>query len=84
MTRFALAFVVLAGCAHGPHAEPDGTDANQTTRPQADVTCKEETPTGSMIPRRKCRSDAEREQERNATEHQILNPNSRGATGGPQ
>lgn len=83
MIRFALALIVLAGCFRASNKPHDGTDAARTTEPEAGMTCKDETPTGSMLTRRKCRSDNERTQDRNAAEQQILNPSSR-PTGGPQ
>lgn len=83
MIRFALVVLTLAGCYHATNKAPDGTDDHRTTQPTAGVTCRDETPTGSMLTRRKCRSDAERTQDRNTAEQQILNPTSR-PTGGPQ
>jgi hypothetical protein len=43
----------------GPHAEE-----RRITHPEPGMTCETVTPTGSLHERRKCRSDAEREQDR--------------------
>jgi len=52
-------------------------DAQRTTHPEPDLTCKDEVPTGTHLERRKCRSDAEREQDRKVVEQTFLNPASR-------
>jgi hypothetical protein len=85
MTRAAIAIAVLfAGCAPaGPNA-PSSTvagrttsselDAKRTTHPQDDLTCQDEVPTGTNLERRKCRSEAERAQDRQILENIWLTP----------
>jgi hypothetical protein len=85
MTRAAIAFVVLfTGCApaapNAPSSTPGGRatspelDAKRTTHPQDDMTCRDEVPTGTNLERRKCRSDAERTQDRQILEQTWLTP----------
>jgi hypothetical protein len=85
MTRAAIAIVVLfVGCAPAAPNAPSSTlagrttspdlDAQRTTHPQDDLTCKDEVPTGTHLERRKCRSDAERTQDRQVLEQTWLNP----------
>jgi hypothetical protein len=85
MTRSLVAVVVLfMGCAPAlPNAPSSNTaghttspelDAQRTTHPQPDLTCKDEIPTGTHLERRKCRSDLERRQARELVEHTLLDP----------
>lgn len=85
MTRAAIAIVVLfTGCApaapNAPSSTPGGRttsaelDGQRTTHPETDLTCKDEVPTGTHLERRKCRSDAERVQDRQVLERAWLNP----------
>jgi|GEM_PF-3777253 len=85
MTRAAIAIVVLfSGCAPAAPNAPSSTlggrtmspelDAKRTTHPQDDLTCQDEIPTGTNLERRKCRSDAERRQDRQILENIWLTP----------
>ena len=85
MTRAAIAIVVLfMGCApaapNAPSSTPAGRmtsfelDSKRTTHPQADLTCRDEVPTGTHLERRKCRSDNERAQDRMILENIWLTP----------
>jgi len=49
-------------------------DSKRTTHPEADLTCSDEVPTGTNLERRKCRSDAERTQDRQILEDVWLTP----------
>jgi hypothetical protein len=51
--------------------------ARRETHPQDDLTCQDESPTGTMIERRKCRSDSEKAQDRKVVEDIYLDPSSR-------
>jgi hypothetical protein len=88
MTRSAIAIVVLfTGCAAALPNAPSATmaghatsaelDDHRTTHPVSDVTCRDEVPTGTHLERRKCRSEAEREQDRETVRQTFLNPASR-------
>ena len=80
-----IAIVVLfIGCAPALPNAPSSTAAGhttsaelddvRTTHPEADLTCKDEVPTGTHLERRKCRSDLERRQHRELLEHTLLDP----------
>ena len=79
--------LLVSACAPSTNPAPTAparghmasTDANpkRVTHPEPDMTCQDETPTGTQIDRRKCRSNVEREQDRQFARDQILDPASR-------
>jgi hypothetical protein len=86
--RAILVATLLAGCAAGTPAPAAPTrghmssgdapqGARRETHPQDDLTCQDESPTGTMIERRKCRSDSEKAQDRKVVEDIYLDPSSR-------
>lgn len=96
-----LMMVLLAvGCAAKPVEDTtparghmgDGSDpvAPRVTHPEAGLTCRDESPTGTGLDRRKCRSDAEKAQDRKVVEDLYNDPSSRvgcpdgGCTPGPK
>ena len=59
----ALATLIAAGCA--------ATEPSQTVADSGGVICAREYPTGSSIPITKCKTAAQREQERRDTEADV-------------
>lgn len=87
MTKHVLIALLAIGCAPRAPVETtparshmgDGSDppAPRVTHPQADLTCQDEVATGSGIERRKCRSDAEKAQDRKVVQDLYYDPTSR-------
>jgi hypothetical protein len=96
MDRLLIATsLVLAACASSAPKEPaapaqghmaatDAPNPRRITHPEPGVTCEEVTPTGSLHARRVCRSDAERQQDRQFIQNQMLDPSSRGNCDGAE
>lgn len=83
------ASLVFAACAssapkeptapsHGHMAATDAPNPRRITHPEPGMICEDVTPTGSLHERRKCRSELEREQDRQFIMNQWLDPASHG------
>lgn len=85
--KYLCSLLLITGCVHdsaqdasGPRghmSQADDPSGRRVTHPQEDLTCQDETPTGTSITRRKCRSNSEKAQDKKTVEDLYLNPSSR-------